>query len=53
MSGRKDIFQFQGCPANLSPQLEPPKRKVNYLHNDEEALSPSVPKKNPTAVKEK
>jgi len=41
MSSRVDIFQFQGCPANLSPQLEPVKTKVNYLHNNEEVLSPS------------
>ena len=36
MSSRIDIFQFQGCPANLSAYLEPPKRKVNYLHNNDE-----------------
>ena len=52
MSSRLDIFHFQGCPANLSTLLEPPKRKVNYLANDEEALSPTTPKKN-TAEKEK
>ena len=42
MSSRIDIFQFQGCPANLSPQLEPPKRKINYLHNNEEVQGPSA-----------
>ena len=53
MSSRIDIFQFQGCPASLSPLLEPPKRKVNYLHNNEEALSPSAPRRDAAQEKEK
>ena len=46
MSSRIDIFQFQGCPANLSPQLEPTKRKVNYLHTNEEVMSPTSMSRN-------
>ena len=36
MTNRIDVYMFQGCPANLSPTLEPTKRKVNYLQNYKE-----------------
>ena len=40
MPSRIEIFQFYGCPANMSPQLDPLPRKVNYLLNNEESMSP-------------
>ena len=32
--GRLEMFQFKGCPAFLSDQLEQPRAKTNYLQNN-------------------
>ena len=47
-TNRNEVFQFFGCPANLSHMLEPAKKKVNYLHNNEECMSPSQPRRKNT-----
>ena len=42
MTGRGELFQVQGCPAYLSAALEPPKRKINYFHTNDESMFPSA-----------